>query len=472
MFYTKYRPQKFSQVVGLENVINVLKTQIKTGKVGHAYLFFGPRGTGKTSVARLLAKAVNCERLLSEGEPCGECGTCIAIQEGKFLDTIEIDAASHRGIDDIRQLRDKIRLAPSGGKYKVYIIDEVHMLTIEAFNALLKTLEEPPAHAIFVLATTEIQKVPETIKSRCQRFEFSRATLSDLVKKLKYIAESEGTTILEADLERLAKLAQGGFRDAETLLEQVLTGGSSISELRHLTPEGPLRFLSLLFGGEAKQSLVLINNLYNQGQNLSEFINDLLHYLRDLLLVKAGLGEDLVERPKEIVAEMSNLSVQTSEKRLMSLINLLETAGQTIKWSPVPQLPLEMAILEFVGETVDREKSKVGGRYESNEDLHPSGLGTLNPKGEDRIVKNDEGEKKWEEILKTVKSLNHSLEALLRSARASEISPNKLEIDVFYPFHLEKLKGKENVELMMQAVEQVLGKGVIVEYRLAEKKNK
>ncbi|MEK7611012.1 MAG: DNA polymerase III subunit gamma/tau [Patescibacteria group bacterium] len=460
MFYTKYRPQKFSQIVGLESVVNSLKNQVKTGKFSHAYLFFGPRGTGKTSMARLLAKAVNCEHLADDGEPCGECGTCKSVLEGRFLDILEIDAASHRGIDDIRQLRDKIRLAPSGGKFKVYIIDEVHMLTIEAFNALLKTLEEPPAHAIFILATTEIQKVPETIKSRCQRFEFSRATLSDLVKKLKFIADSEGSTVAPEDLERLAKLAQGGFRDAETLLEQVLTGGSSINDLRKLTPEGPARFLALLLEGKNRESLILINSLYSEGQNLGEFINEVLRYLRDLLLVKAGLGIELVERPREIIEEMGILCTHTDERGIMRLVTLLETAAQSLKWSPVPQLPLEMAVLEFA-------------HHGEDEGLHLSGHGSPDLKGESKgeSKATTEGQDvgvnvNWEEILKAVKPLNHSLEAFLRSAKPVELKANNLLIEVFYPFHLARLNDKVNKELVLRAVHQVLGEQVIVEFRL------
>lgn len=467
MFYTKYRPQKFSQIVGLESVVNSLKNQVKTGKFGHAYLFFGPRGTGKTSMARLLAKAVNCEHLADDGEPCGECGTCQSVAEGRFLDILEIDAASHRGIDDIRQLRDKIRLAPSGGKFKVYIIDEVHMLTIEAFNALLKTLEEPPAHAIFILATTEIQKVPETIKSRCQRFEFSRATLSDLVKKLKYIADSEGSTVAVEDLERLAKLAQGGFRDAETLLEQVLTGGSSINELRKMTPEGPGLFIGLVLEDKKKEALLLINNLYGQGQNLGEFINEVLRYLRDLLMVKAGLGVELVERPKGVIEEMRTLCTHIDERGIMRLVTLLETAVQSLKWSPVPQLPLEMAVLEFAGH-VDCDGPHLSDR--SPLDLKGES------KGESKAViegKESEVNVNWEEILKVVKPLNHSLEAFLRSAKPVELEANHLLIEVFYPFHLARLNDKVNKELVLRAVRKVLGEAVTVEFRLGgEKKAK
>ncbi len=203
VFYTKYRPQKFEQLFGLESIARALTSQLKKNQVGHAYLFYGPRGTGKTTMARLLAKEVGC----------------------RGLDLIEIDAASNRGIDDIRSLREKIGLAPTESPYKVYVIDEVHMLTKEAFNALLKTLEEPPAHAILILCTTEPHKIPETIQSRCQKFEFKRASTADIVSKLKFIVESEKAEVTDKDLELLAKNAEGGFRDAETMLEQMIVGG-------------------------------------------------------------------------------------------------------------------------------------------------------------------------------------------------------------------------------------------------------
>src|SRR3972149_1256434 len=230
MLYRTYRPQKFSELVGLETVKQTLQNQVKDDKIAHAYLFAGPRGTGKPTPARILAKAVNCEHPQA-GEPDGECRVCKQIEGGRYLDLIEIDAASNRGIEDIRTLREKIRLVPSVGKYKVYIIDEAHQLTHDASGALLKTLEEPPAHAIFILATTDPYRLLETIRSRCQRFTFERAPVSLIVEKLKEIVKKEKAKISDEDLEQIAKAAGGGFRDAENLLEQVLTGGQKIEDL-------------------------------------------------------------------------------------------------------------------------------------------------------------------------------------------------------------------------------------------------
>jgi len=251
MFYTKYRPQKFEQLFGLEPVAKALTSQLEKNQVGHAYLFFGPRGTGKTTTARILAKEVGC----------------------RGLDLIEIDAASHRGIDDIRNLREKINLAPTEGPYKVYVIDEVHMLTKEAFNALLKTLEEPPAHAILILCTTEPHKVPETIRSRCQKFEFKRASTRDIVKKLKFIVESEGASVPAEDLELIAKNVEGGFRDAETMLEQVIVGGLPAAEVVGLTAgESVGDFVDLLLHQQVPKALEFINRTYESGSNLSHFV--------------------------------------------------------------------------------------------------------------------------------------------------------------------------------------------------------
>jgi DNA polymerase III subunit gamma/tau len=223
VLYRKYRPQKLSEVVGQDEVTSSLLKQLQSGNISHAYLFSGPRGTGKTSTARILAKALNCKTAKDDkfDEPCGKCESCKAIVEGRYLDLLEIDAASNRGIDEIRELREKIRLAPTEGKYKVYIIDEVHMLTNEAFNALLKTLEEPPAHAVFVLATTEPQKVPATILSRVQRFNFERPTTEKISKKLEMINKEEKWKLSKEVLDEIAKAADGAYRDAEVLLDKV-----------------------------------------------------------------------------------------------------------------------------------------------------------------------------------------------------------------------------------------------------------
>ncbi len=283
MLYRVYRPQKFSELVGLDTTKKTLLNQVREGKVGHAYLFAGPRGTGKTTTARILAKAINCEKPKA-GEPCGKCPPCRQIQDGRFVDLIEIDAASNRGIDDIRALREKVRLAPSHGHFKVYIVDEAHMLTPEAFNALLKTLEEPPSHVVFVLATTEPHKLPDTIRSRCQRFNFERASVSLIVDKLESIAKKEKVKISAEDLEQIAKAAGGGFRDAETLLEQVLTGGQKVDDLIGAARLSDLgNFFNYLIEGNTSQALFLVNSLYNKGVEMENLAITILEYLQSRL---------------------------------------------------------------------------------------------------------------------------------------------------------------------------------------------
>src|SRR3989344_3258806 len=291
MFYTKYRPQKFSEISQPNDVATALANQVRSKKVSHAYLFIGPRGVGKTTTARLLAKALNCENLSKTGDPCDKCDACEAIKLGNFLDLIEIDAASNRGIDDIRDLKDKIRLAPSLGKQKVYIIDEVHMLTAEAFNALLKTLEEPPAHATFILCTTEAHKAPETIKSRCQVFKFKRASVSQIVAKLEDIVLQEKIKgkVERETLEKIAKASLGGFRDAETLLQQIVEGEVDVDSFVGLSSkQNFVDFVDSLIKKDTNSALRMVNKLFEEGIDLFTWSLELAKYLRDLLFISAG----------------------------------------------------------------------------------------------------------------------------------------------------------------------------------------
>lgn len=476
MFYLKYRPQKFNDLFGLESIATTLKNQLKSGKVGHAYLFYGPRGTGKTSTARLLARAVNCERNSDkankenkatewDGEPCNECASCQSSLAGRFLDTIEIDAASHGLVDDIRDLRDKINLAPIVGRYKIYILDEAQMLLTSAANALLKTLEEPPAHAIFILCTTEPQKIPETIRSRCQRFEFRRAGSEDLRRKLKFIAEKEGFSVEESVLQQIVRQAQGGFRDAETFLEQFLVGERE-QKTGELREEGPAAFLQLLQGTDLREPLLFLQKLYGGGQNLGDFVRETLFYLRDLLLLQAGLPEELNERSEAEIEEMSKLSTLYDRKDLLSLMEKIEEAGQQLKWSPVPQLPLEVVVLEWTGRERNEQSSD-----RVIEPASPPLAEWSGSKAEDKkkgVVVAGSGA--WAQILQAVKPLNHSLAALLRAGRLISITEGKIEIEVFYPFHLERLREPRNRQLLEQAVGEALGRKVDVICRLAGEK--
>lgn len=335
--YLKYRPQNFKTVVGQDHIVSTLTNAIKHESLTHAYLFCGPRGTGKTSLARIIAKNINCTNLQEGVEPCDDCENCKAILNGRLVDLIEIDAASNRGIDEIRDLREKILFAPTQGKAKVYIIDEVHMLTKEAFNALLKTLEEPPEHAYFILATTEAHKIPETIISRCQHFNFKRITKEVIVTRLTGIAEEEKIQAEPDALELIAKMSSGGLRDAIGLFEQMNMDGTVIYQeiLNSLGITGHMlieSFFQSLLNKDAVKAIEIINQVNGQGQNLNQFCGELISYLREQMLL--GLNES-----KNI-------------EEIMKFIDIFAEAKQQINQALIPQLPLEIAIIKACGFSV------------------------------------------------------------------------------------------------------------------------
>jgi len=365
VLYRKYRPQKFSEIIGQEHVVKTLSNAISSGRISHAYLFAGPRGLGKTSIARLLAKAVNCQnRKEGTAEPCNKCSSCLEIMGNRSMDLIEIDAASHRGIDDIRELRDGIRFVPTKSKYKVFIIDESHQLTREAFNALLKTLEEPPGHAIFVLATTEIHKMISTIISRCQRFDFRKLTVPEIIKRLEIISEREKVKIERPALELIALNSTGSLRDAESLLDQALTFANTFNrELRAEDIKDLLglveielvsKFTDFLCQKKSMEAINFLNELAEKGLDLQEFSKSLINYLRQALILRL-VGEAAGEPDNPIITgltkeELAKLQTQAAtfkESELQKNINLFLDAQNKMKYSPIPQLPLELAIIEF-----------------------------------------------------------------------------------------------------------------------------
>ena len=349
MFYTKYRPQKFSEISKPNAVATAVQNQVKSNKVGHAYLFIGPRGTGKTTTARILAKALNCKDLDKNGDPCARCATCIQIANGSFLDLIEIDAASNRGIDDIRDLREKIKLAPTSGKQKVYIVDEVHMLTTEAFNALLKTLEEPPSHATFILCTTEAHKVPDTIKSRCQVFNFKRATIAQLTERLANITKQEKAKISKEDLKKIAAASFGGFRDAETLLQQVIEGSLDVDSLIGTTNINDfITFTDHIIAKDLHACLNFINDLYQKGVDLHVWNIEYIKYLRELLFVSVGCHDGIIDATEENLQSMTNQAKSLKSNDIVQIINPLNKARNNIKSSIITQLPLEIALVNLL----------------------------------------------------------------------------------------------------------------------------
>jgi len=351
--YLKYRPQTFDEVVGQEAITRTLRNALRQGRVRHAYLFTGTRGTGKTTMARLLAKAVNC-LAPEDRRPCNACTLCTALNEGRLLDLIEIDAASNRGIDEIRDIREKVGFRPNEGRYKVYVLDEAHMLTEPAFNALLKTLEEPPPHVIFILVTTDPQKIPATITSRCQRFDFKRIPVHDIVGRLAYVAGREGLTAEPEALEMIAQQGTGAMRDALSLLDQLTSYGDEITlaqaqmVLGTVGGEAAARVVDCLAGRDLAAGLDWIDRTIADGADPRQFGHEIVQYLRGVLLVHEGAGTGLLNATAEQAAEMEALAARLPLLQLTRAIRLFNEATTELRrgFQTIPQLPLEMALVE------------------------------------------------------------------------------------------------------------------------------
>lgn len=360
VFYRKWRPQTFNEIAGQEHVVQTLRNAIKSSRIAHAYLFCGPRGSGKTSTARILAKAINCREPV-EGEPCNSCDSCLTINRGNALDIIEIDEASNRGIDDMNGLKEKVNYSPNILKFKVYIIDEVHMITREGANAFLKTLEEPPPHVIFILATTDPHKIISTITSRCQRFDFHRLSSASVIARLSHICEKEGITIDNEALKLVAKVTTGSLRDATNLLEQLITYYGNIIEMAQaqamLGISGDLRIRELarhIVAMDVSSGLKIINAVAGEGLDLRQFNRELVDYLRQLLLAKSG-SADMIDATSDDLAEMQKMAGSTSLDYLLNTIKLF--SGVDLRMDTYSPLPLELALVESVISQHAREKS-------------------------------------------------------------------------------------------------------------------
>ncbi|RIL05718.1 DNA polymerase III subunit gamma/tau, partial [bacterium] len=350
--YRRWRPQSFDDVLGQDHIIQTLRNAVATQRLAHAYLFTGPRGTGKTSVARILAKAVNCTGA-GDARPCNACPTCVSMTEGRSMDLIEIDAASNTGVDDVRDLRDKIGFAPTEARYKVYIVDEVHMLSTAAFNALLKTLEEPPGHAIFILATTEVHKIPDTILSRCQRHDFRRQGVAVTAAKLARICAAEGVTADPAALELVARAATGSLRDAESLLDQLVATGDAISVeavqaiLGVPTGDVVAGLVDAVIAADGGAGLRLINGAVDRGTDVRQLQSQILGYLRGLLLIQTGVDADLLAVADDTLARMRDQAGRLPTTALVPMIHRFNEARPAADRA-LPSLPLELALMQTV----------------------------------------------------------------------------------------------------------------------------
>lgn len=463
VLYRKYRSQTLEELVGQPAVKSALKSALAEGKLAHAYLFYGPRGTGKTSTARILAKIVNCEG--TTNLPCNKCEMCISITGGSNMDVIEMDAASNRGIEDIRSLRENIKLSPSKAFKKVYIIDEVHMLSPEAFNALLKTLEEPPSHVLFILATTELAKIPQTILSRVQKLEFKQASMEELKEAMAKVAKAEKIKIDEEALTALAKYAQGSFRDGIKLLD-LLSSFERIDQkiIEENLGAGVFEDIGVILENiaqrESSQALKNLNLEFNKGVNVKELTLSFMDMLRQIFLMKHDLGESLVkvEVSPDKYKILENLANKFEMDHLIRTLDAFQKSLEQGRFASITSLPLELAVVESA-QSSDKSlsvisKPVIGLKTESKEPITDDTQKLMD---------------RWNYVLETVKAFNFSLEALLRSAKISECGQSQIVVEVPYSFHQRILEAPKSKDLLESIFSDILGRGVKVSTVLGQK---
>lgn len=476
-FYRKWRPQTWDDVVGQEHVIITLKNAVAASRVGHAYLFAGPRGTGKTSTARLLAKAVNCTDEELANRPCNSCENCKAVNEGRFLDLIEIDAASNTSVDDVRDLRDKINFTPNKGRFKVYIIDEVHMLSTAAFNALLKTLEEPPGHAIFILATTEIHKIPATVLSRCQRHEFRMIPVADIIDSLKKLAASEGLKVEDDVFSLVARQATGSLRDAISLLDQLASTGEEIrlgmAQLVLGTAENQtvIELVDAIVEEDPGKGLDLIHLALDAGSDPRQFARQVVEYLRNLMIVRMG-NAGQVETTSEVRLKMAAHAQALGKQKLLSAIRLFNKAANDARSGWQPALPLELALIdsiEFEGEppqkTEPRKDKSPKAKKLPEEEKKPEPAKEAKATAETvktEQVKHDpipdDLSENWKKIISAVRKQSPMTQALLNSCKLQGIKGGALVLAFQSDFVRTKMEQEEHLKLTCDIISDILGK--------------
>ncbi len=474
--YRKYRPDTFSSVVGQDHITTTLKNELASGKIFHAYLFTGTRGTGKTSCAKILAKAVNCLNP-KNGDPCGECENCKAIAGGEHTDISEIDAASNNGVDDIRTLREQINFLPANLKYRVYIIDEVHMLSDAAFNALLKTLEEPPAHIIFVLATTEVHKLPATILSRCQRFDFRRIENKFICQRIKEVAEKEGFTVTDQAASLIAAAAEGGLRDALSILDLCLSHGNEIDEQTVISAcalagrEHLFALADALLQKDTETSLKLIDNLYSSGVDMVRLLNDLITHFRNLMVVKTVKDNRPIVCSSEDMQKYEKSAEAVSLSLIMSVLKQLSNSLSGMQTGK-KRLGLEMTVIKIC-ENADDDFTSLLARIEA---LESGTVKTVSkpkaeevkaePKAEEvkketpkkEVTENDDGSlDSWGDILKEVATLCPPAIGVLNGSKAY-VKDNMLLIDAPNPLFKSMINSNAQMrDAIKKAASLVLG---------------
>jgi DNA polymerase-3 subunit gamma/tau len=485
--YRKWRPQTWDAVVGQQHVVSTLRNALAAGRSAHAYLFAGPRGTGKTTTARLLAKAVNCLETDLSLRPCGACEHCQAVNQNRFLDLIEIDAASNTSVEDVRDLRDKINFSPNQGRYKVYIIDEVHMLSTAAFNALLKTLEEPPAHAIFILATTEVHKIPATVLSRCQRHEFRRIPVADIVKYLQNVAQEEGIQVEPEVLTLIARQSTGAMRDAISLLDQLASTGQGITlqmaqdVLGTAASQAVLDVVEALFARKADAGLDNIHAALDAGSDPRQFARQMVDYLRDLLLVRTGNARQ-VEATAEGRAQMARHAQACSTAELLRLIRLFNYAASEARSAWHASLPLEMAFIEALQIPAEGEEPPPKEQHSPGQTAPPATpTGSASQPSQPRtqaqsasaqaentkpgkqeaglnaqdLQANQSLAESWQEILSLVRRQNPRAYGLLNSCKSRYVRGDRLVLNFASDVLTEQMQKQENLEVVQRALFQV-----------------
>ena len=502
--YHKHRPQTFSDIIGQDHIVKTISNQIAGDNVAHAYLFSGPRGIGKTTIARLLSKAINCtDKKEKDSEPCDKCESCVEVTSSRSIDVIEIDAASHTGVDNVREnIIENARFKPTKSKYKVFIIDEVHMLSTSAFNALLKTLEEPPSHVIFILATTELHKLPETIVSRCQRFDFKKVGFDDMGKQINKIGKSEGIKIDKDVVERIVNKSDGCVRDAISLLDQIMASGekqitaeNSSLVLPTVNVEKNLEFITALIEKNTAKDIEIINQLVEDGINISYFNNDVIEMLRIMMVSKtnaniSGLGLDLSEKVRK---ELKKLNDKVEYSDIVVLLDLFMTRGSQIKTSPIPQLPLEMAVIEYCNKEQglrikekdnhddgnpplsDKKREEVPKKMESDQETKTVvEKKTITEKVKNLVTKNvdfslENVKDKWNDFMRKVENEKKSLSFVLKMAEIKDLEGNTLILSTNFSFHSNKLMESENKKDLEKMLTEIMGSKMQLNVTTSEK---